>query len=139
MKSIRVIAFLFVVLFLLSSCNKKETINDLDFSLYKTSELSTDSGEAGKIVEENSAIITSNDIDSYLWDGKVLKVNINKVHEKLGGQLNQGFVFKIDEKKVYYGAFINPLSSYRPDKNVKMFLIDMPNQEQFIEIYRTNS
>lgn len=52
--------------------------------------------------------------------------------------MNQGFVFKINEKVVYHGALINPLSSYMPDKSVKIFMIDMPNEEQFMEIYRSN-
>lgn len=73
MKFIRAIVFLCVVLLVFTSCNEKETIENLDFSLYKTSEMSADSGEPRKIVEENAPIMTSKDIDYYRWDGEALK------------------------------------------------------------------
>jgi hypothetical protein len=59
------------------------------------------------------------------WDGMVLKINKDKINERLGERrLVQGFVFKINRKHAYYGEFWSALSSASPDTRIKNFFID---------------
>lgn len=133
-KTLKVMIILFISTLLFTSCNDNESKNSLDFSLIKTSLKNT--GETEEIIEENAPFITTTDSDCYFWDGNVLKININKLQEKIGEKRYQGFVLEIEGKRIYNGVFLSLLSSYMPDKSVKVFTIDMPDQEQYIEIYR---
>lgn len=134
MKTLKVIIVLFISTLLFTSCDDNESKNSLDFSLIKTSLKNT--GESEEIIEENAPFITTKDSDCYLWDGSVLKINTNKLQEKIGEKLYQGFILEVKGKSIYNGVFLSLLSSYMPDKSVKVFTIDMPDQEQYIEIYR---
>ena len=112
---------LFCTIFILSlilnfTCDKNNTglEQENDFAIYLVDENTpTISANVDNLKLINEPILTISDIISYNWDNHQITYS-NKVYEQLqslGKLFNRSFVITVDNERIYWGGFRNPISS----------------------------
>lgn len=115
----RLLIILLAMLLLVFGCDKGDSDNKHDISIYLVKDLSTKetmSKNIDKLPLESVPVLTDKEIERYNWKEQTFYIKDGySLEQKLEGKVpldGKPFVFIVDGTRIYLGSFWNMLSSY---------------------------